>query len=688
MTSSDGINWTNHFWSGPMGDRSSHFFNPFRNRWVFSLRTWVTGPQRSRRYWESEDFMDAHWRQGQPPFWVRADRDDPPDPEIGDMTQLYNLDAVAYESLMLGLFEIHRGPHNDVARDTGIPKITELNLAYSRDGFHWHRPDRRTHIAAEREDVWDRAYVQSVGGVCAIVGDQLYFYYSAYQGDEMKAGETDWLKTGMYERGATGVAMLRRDGFASMDGGSEGGALTTRPVTFNGRHLFVNADVPDGTLRAEVRDMNGQPIAPFTLANSVPYTGNQTLAKLAWTGGDDLSALSGQPVRFLFELENGSLYAFWISRNETGRSDGYVAAGGPGYTGPVDTVGGLPRIYADDDRTWQGIPGIERSSNGRIFVSWFTGGEREPRPENEVLLAYSDDDGLTFSRPIVMAGPKDGSRAFDPSLWIDPLGRLWYFFNRGNPQAQRHDVHARICEHPDAPVLEWSEEFRVGFDESPFAFKLNKQIVLSTGEWIMPVTHALEPSSGWFAGSRQVQGVARSTDQGASWSLHGAVEAPEWALESMVVELQDGRLWKLIRTGDGVLWQSHSEDKGLTWSEGTATDIASPGSRFYISRLQSGNLLLINHYNFSGRSHLTARLSTDDGATWNDGLLLDERTNVSYPDAVQDADGNIWVTYDRRRYSEGEILLARFREEDVVAGDNVSGTVQLRMIANALQEEE
>jgi len=44
-------------------------------------------------------------------------------------------------------------------------------------------------------------------------------------------------------------------------------------------------------------------------------------------------------VRFRFELENGSLYAFWVSQDETGRSDGYVAAGGPGYTGPIDTVG-------------------------------------------------------------------------------------------------------------------------------------------------------------------------------------------------------------------------------------------------------------------------------------------------------------------------------------------------------------
>ena len=43
---------------------------------------------------------------------------------------------------------------------SGLPKITELNLAYSRDGFHWDRPDRRAFIAASRADTWDRGYVQ------------------------------------------------------------------------------------------------------------------------------------------------------------------------------------------------------------------------------------------------------------------------------------------------------------------------------------------------------------------------------------------------------------------------------------------------------------------------------------------------------------------------------------------------
>lgn len=340
---------------------------------------------------------------------------------------------------------------------------------------------------------------------------------------------------------------------------------------------------------------------------------------------------------------------------------------------------------ADTNRMWQGIPGLERTARGRIFVSWFSGGPKEPAPENEVYLSQSDDGGKSFGAPRVMALPKDGTRCFDPTLWIDPKGRLWYVFNRGNKDTAQHDVWARICDAPDAMSPVFGPEFRVGY-EAPYAFRMNKPTVLSSGEWIMPVTHAMEPIRDWFAGPKQLQGVGISTDEGKTWKLHGALSAPHWALECMITELRDGRLWLLTRTGGGFLWESHSSDRGRTWSEARASTIANPGSRFFIRRLASGNMLLVNHYKFKGRSHLTAQLSLDEGATWNEGLLLDERGGVSYPDGVQDKDGLIWITYDRDRQGDGEILLAKFREEDAAAGKNVSGAVVLKQVVSKLDK--
>jgi hypothetical protein len=91
----------------------------------------------------------------------------------------------------------------------------------------------------------------------------------------------------------------------------------------------------------------------------------------------------------------------------------------------------------------------------------------------------------------------------------------------------RHGVYARICDAPDASPPGWGAEFRVGF-ERPFSFRLNKPAVLSTGEWIMPVMHALEPVVCWAGfDPKQIHGVGISTDEGKTWTLHGAVRTLE-----------------------------------------------------------------------------------------------------------------------------------------------------------------
>lgn len=343
-TSPDGIHWTEPRWTGPCGDRSTMFYNPFRKVWVYSIRSeanpgpwnYTTRPYqpviRARRYWECRDFvagaswtggrtMHEEWKADEPVPWVAADRLDAPESGPDDLpAELYNLDAVAYESLLLGLFSIlHSSP-----RLAGQPKINDVMLGFSRDGFHWHRPLREAVIAVSNDvNTWNYGNVQSVGGGCLIVGDRLYMYHTGRNATQE----------------ATGVAFFRRDGFASMEAGEPGGMLTTRPVRFSGRQLFVNVAAARGELRAEVLDRAGQPIAPFTRDNCDPIRTDQTLAAVRWHGTADLSPLASQPVRFRFHVRNGALYAFWVSPDARGASHGYVAAGGPGFTGPTDTRG-------------------------------------------------------------------------------------------------------------------------------------------------------------------------------------------------------------------------------------------------------------------------------------------------------------------------------------------------------------
>lgn len=334
FTSPDGVHWTGPTRTPTVGDNTSISHNPFRKKWIYSVRTGRDG--RTRGYRECDDFVKgASWTPDELFHWAGADALDLPDPQVGDRTQLYNLDAIAYESLMLGVFAIHRGPANEVCAKLKRPKLTDLELAYSRDGFHWHRPDRTVFLACTRkEGDWDRAYLHSAATICAIVGDKLYFYYGAFSGVSPKFGGH------LYAGGATGVAFLRRDGFVSMDAGESIGTLTTRTITFKGRHLFVNLDAPKGELQAEVLDEKGNVIAPFTAENCVPAVGDSTRQRITWKDAGDLAKLSGRKVRLRFHIKHGQLYAFWVTPDASGASHGYVAAGGPEFDGPTDTVGG------------------------------------------------------------------------------------------------------------------------------------------------------------------------------------------------------------------------------------------------------------------------------------------------------------------------------------------------------------
>lgn len=344
MVSADGVHWKKRVETGICGDRTTIFYNPFRKKWVYSLRN--TGQYgksaigRSRYYYEHDDFLKgAQWDVKDVSFWTGADKLDLPDPAIGDKAQLYNLSAVGYESLMLGLHQIHLGPDNEICLKNASPKITELKISFSRDGFHWDRPNRDAFINATRtEGSWDRGYVQSVGGICAIVGDQLWFYYIGFKGDSTKKSSV-YVKNGMHSHGSTGIAVLRRDGFASMNAENKTGTLITRPVTFKGKYLFVNADCKAGELKVEITDLKNRVISPFSLSRCETVSGDSTIQKISWKGIEDISQLAGKAVRFRFQLKNGKLYSFWVSPDQSGASNGYVAAGGPGFTGGSDTAG-------------------------------------------------------------------------------------------------------------------------------------------------------------------------------------------------------------------------------------------------------------------------------------------------------------------------------------------------------------
>ncbi|MBQ2734975.1 MAG: exo-alpha-sialidase, partial [Clostridia bacterium] len=326
---------------------------------------------------------------------------------------------------------------------------------------------------------------------------------------------------------------------------------------------------------------------------------------------------------------------------------------------------------------------------GRIFVSFYSGGETE-QLGNYSLLVVSDDGGKTFSEPIAVADMGAEARAYDSCLWIDPLGRLWFIWS----VMPDNRVEFVRCDDPEAETLAWSEVRALGYD-----VMLNKPTVTSTGDWLFPCAvwkDGLLSCDLGADGNPTGAHAFCSRDCGESFELIGTAIAKDRGFdEHMFLEKQDGSIECYIRTRYGIA-VSESRDCGKTWSQGVDCGFGGPNSRFYIGRLKSGSILLVNHYRFQHRNNLTAMISEDDGKTFGGYLLLDERSDVSYPDVVEGNDGFLYIVYDRERgakydpkrdytNSAREILMARITEDDVKAGRLLSSESCLKMTVSQLK---
>ena len=350
--------------------------------------------------------------------------------------------------------------------------------------------------------------------------------------------------------------------------------------------------------------------------------------------------------------------------------------------------------YADEVRVGNMIIGVERTPKGRLWACWVGNGDS---PNGFFMLATSDDGGAQWSKPRVVIDPTDPPdapqrRALVGNLWTDPLGRLWCFFDQslGYFDGRCGDWYIR-CDDPDAAEPVWTKPVRFAD-----GCTLNKPTVLGNGDWLLPVSLWTRDRIGpeilkeahHDLDAIRMANVFASTDQGKTWTRRGGVAFPETDFdEHMIVELRDGRLWMLARTKKGIS-ESHSSDQGATWSAPQPSAIQNVSARFFLRRLASGNLLLVKNgpinTRLPRRSNLKAYLSSDDGATWSRGLLLDDRAEVSYPDGFQAPDGTIHILYDWNRHTDAEILLTKFREEDVAAQTKLSRVVVNKALAPKL----
>jgi len=305
-----GFQWSNpdHIQSCGVGDTSTFRYDSVLKRYIFDGKFNLYLPPekieqlaigsdgkprlRLRTFSESEDLI--HWSP--PRFMMYPDRLDPPD------RQIYAHVGFVYESMWLGIIQTMRF-------QTAGWKQVDLQLSYSRDGRHWLRPrQRKPFIPLGDADSWDSDYSVATYTAPMVVGRELFIYYAGSRNPK-RNGQEPGGPWPLY----IGLAKLRRDGFASLNAGRDLGKITTRPMTFKGKKLFVNADVEeDGWLRAAVLTADSEPIAAYGLENSVKLTKDATKAQMAWKSTRQLAPPGDEHVRLVFQLKNAKLYSFWI----------------------------------------------------------------------------------------------------------------------------------------------------------------------------------------------------------------------------------------------------------------------------------------------------------------------------------------------------------------------------------------
>jgi len=255
----------------------------------------------------------------------------------------------------------------------------------------------------------------------------------------------------------------------------------------------------------------------------------------------------------------------------------------------------------------------------------------------EEVIQTSTDDGRTWSTPVTAFKlPAGFGDVGAPKLLLDSRGQI-HLFMPVNPRRTAGDYHQQqwnlwYVRSTDAP-FHWAapKEIWKGYVGS-----LQSAIQLRSGRIVLPFCFLTQRSwsnrgsgpdaftyTGKFSSS-----VLYSDDGGDSWIQSTELKTPTpdittilGAIEPVVLELRDGRVWMLIRTQMGRFYESFSAD-GAEWSRPRPSEIISSDSPAGLIRLKDGRILLIWNnclrfpYAYGGRHVLHAAVSEDEGRSW------------------------------------------------------------------------
>jgi len=214
-----------------------------------------------------------------------------------DWAELYVMPAFTYGNHYIGLVSLL---YFVDGKDTTVG-AGDLQLAFSHDGFAWHRPSERKTLVAPSATP-ELVPVYAACSPPLEMEGELWMYYSEANSAHPAADPKSLIR----------IARWRKDGFASLKAsGAEPGALTTFPLKVTGKKLKLNYAAPAGfELRVALLDAKDVPLKGFEAEACDPLTGDSTGREVTWRGSGDLGSLKDEAVRLKITMPKGEIYSF------------------------------------------------------------------------------------------------------------------------------------------------------------------------------------------------------------------------------------------------------------------------------------------------------------------------------------------------------------------------------------------
>ncbi len=330
------------------------------------------------------------------------------------------------------------------------------------------------------------------------------------------------------------------------------------------------------------------------------------------------------------------------------------------------------KVISHQPEFYHGWPTVARRKNGELWLSWSGGRESHVDPFGQVHAMTSRDDGATWTWPRVLFDSAIDDRdsgvleTAKGTLLVTTFTSLAYEEHLAT--AMQFTVWKETgwekAAMPPERIARWNA-VQARLSETERKAELGEWLIRSTDgglTWSPRIPTIVNSPHGpiqladgrlLYAGKqlwteKRKIGVCESKDDGLTWQWLSDIPTRKGDRnayhELHAVEANDGTLIAHIRNHNDAdkSWtlQTESTDRGKTWSEMHPITFGLPS---HLLRLRDGRLLMSYGHRRKPYGN-QARLSTDNGKSWSDPMLISAdgtSGDLGYPSTVELADGTL-----------------------------------------------